>query len=218
MYSLQRILSTLVVLLTLSLLPAIAQQSDRNLRHATAFAYKDFQPARINLKDRRFTRVEANVFLKNGRLIYRQNGKVLEAQTDNIANIVFADSSLYLPVGKQVAQVVAIRDTNAILRITTIDQHRLRAETTGGENLPYFEIEELGVFVETDGSKEASREYPIKHTFYIKHGDAIFPANETAFRKHLNPELKEPFRLLMHEKYWSWQHVPSLQILLDYLN
>lgn len=216
MHTLLRLYAALT-LLVMAFVPTTAQQSDRNLRHATALVYKEFQPARIDLKDRRFTRVEANVFLKNGRLVYLQKGKTLEANTDNIVSIRFADSTLYLPVGRQVARVLAERDTNAILCVTTIDQVRLRAETTGGENLPYFEIEELGVFVETDGSKNASREYPIKHTFYIKHGADIFPANETAFRRHLNPELKEPFRLLMHEKYWSWQDAASLHLLLDYL-
>ncbi|MDO4714754.1 MAG: hypothetical protein Q4A44_00515 [Bacteroidales bacterium] len=212
-----RALVTLLAYSALSL-SASAQQADRDLRSPTAFIYQDFQPTRINLKDRRFTRVEANIFLKNGRLIYRHKGKVLEASTDNIVSIVFADSIRYIPIGLQVARVVTERDTNAILCITTIDQKRLKSETTGGDNLPYFELEDLGLFIETDGSKSASREYPIKHNYYIKHGEVIFPANQTQFRRHLNPSLKEAFRLLMHEKYWSWGDEPSLIMLLDYLN
>ena len=206
------------MMIAASLHTAVAQQGMVDKRSQTAFEWPEFRSARIYLADLRFVRTEANVFLKNSTLCYMDKDRVMELNLGNVLSIDF-DSVQYLPLqGKQVARVVAVKDGRKLLRLRTIDLDKLRSETQGGDNLPFFEIEDLNVFMEIDGDKEANvKQYPLRDRYYYMSGDKLIEANETKFKKHLKPELREKFRETMLNKYWSWSDEHSLTLLLDFI-
>ncbi len=212
-----RFIYIVLAMLCLGSLSTMAQQSLEDKRSATPFFYKDFKPAKIILKDNRFVRVDANIFLKNGRLIFKDKGKVLESTADNILQVEF-DSAVFMLKDKQMLEVVAKKGANRLLRLVTIDQQKLKDETTGGDNLPFFELADLNVFIELDGDKqENARLYPLTTSYYFHTPKGYIDANQTQFKKHLRPELKEKFRDLMFNKYWSWKDAQSLTLLLDFI-
>ena len=45
----------------------------------------------------------------------------------------------------------------------------------------------------------------------------IVPANESDFKKSMDPAKEAQFKELMKDRFWSWRDPKSLQMLLDFL-
>ncbi|MGM9694137.1 MAG: hypothetical protein ACI3YC_03925, partial [Alloprevotella sp.] len=144
-----RLLTALLFLLTAAL-PTDAQQAQELKRSKTIFVFPEFQDAKIRQSFGRFAKAKANIFLKDGSLCYVEGDKIMKAYTEGIFGVIFNDSIEYMKVDSVMARVVAKKDYNTLLRLTTVDMARYREETEGGANLPFFEISEMRLFLHTD--------------------------------------------------------------------
>lgn len=215
----KKMLLSLVVLLMISL-PIAAQQSKELKRSQSALYFPEFKDAKILQPFGRYTKAKANILLKNGALCYLEGEKIMQAYTKNILGVEF-DSIKYMKVDEtQMGRIVASKGFNHLLCVTRVDMDKYKAETEGGENLPFLDIPDAGAFFEIDSDGQ-KREYdngiPLeeRYYFYIK-GD-IIPANETQFKKKVRPEMKKAFKNLMADRWWSWKDEESLKQLLPYL-
>lgn len=182
-------------------------------------AFSTFRPAKIlQTFGRSVTTNEANIFLKNSTLVFKENGKVKQAYMKNIIGAVFDDSIRYVTLDSIMGRLVSQRGRNKLVCVTTIDMDRYKSLTTGGENLPFFQIEELNLFLDIDGDKRPeSKGLPLKYTYYFIVNGTIYPANEKTIKKLVRPEMKAAFKHLMYDKFWSWKDAASLTQLFVYL-
>ena len=209
-----------LLLLLLFCGPVAAQQSKQLKRSKTALYFPEFKDAKIIQPFGRFVKAKANILLKNGALCYMEGDTIMQAYTQNILGVEFDTVSYKKIDDVQMGRVLANKGYNYLLCVTKVDMDKYKAETEGGENLPYLEIADIGAFFEIDSDSQ-KREYdngiPLedKYYFYIK--GEIVPANETQIKKHVRPEMKKAFKRLMADRWWSWYDEESLKQILPYL-
>lgn len=199
-------------------LSAAAQQQTGDKRSKTPFVFETFRDAKILQTFGRKTTAQANILLKNSALCYMQDGKVMQAFTQNVLGVEF-DSIRYMKVNEeQMGRVLASKGYNHLLCVTSVNMEKYRAETVGGDNLPFLEITDAGAFFEIDGEKfDYDKGLPLRDKYYFHIKGQVVPANETTFKKIIRPEMKKAFKGLMSDKFWSWNDPRSLTMLLEYL-
>ena len=206
------------LLLTLTgIFQAVAQQQIEQKRSLIPFVFPEFKDAKVLQTFGRSVKAKANIMLRNGALCYLDGDKILQAYTRNIIGVEF-DSVRYMKVDSAMGRVVAQKGYNYLLCVTTVDMNKYRAETTGGENLPFFEIDELNVFIDLQRDvRDADKGLPLEDKYYFSIMGDVIPANQSHFEKYVRPELKSKFRELMENRIWSWKEEKDLVELLDYL-
>ena len=201
-------------------IPTVAQQSRQLRRSKTALYFPEFKDAKILQPFGRSVKAKANILLKNGALCYLEGDKIMQAYTQNILGVEFDTVSYRKVDEEQMGRVLATKGFNSLLCVTKVDMDKYKAETEGGENLPYLEITDVGAFYEIDSDSQ-KREYdngiPLKDKYYFYIKGEIVPANETKIKKYVRPEMKKAFKRLMADRWWSWYDEESLKQILPYL-
>lgn len=103
----KKILFLLIALAFSFAAPANAQQNQQLRRSRSIFLYPEFQKAKIRQSFGRFVEAEANIYLKDASLVYKENGKIMRAYTKGIFGVTFADTAEYVKVDSVMARVVA---------------------------------------------------------------------------------------------------------------
>ena len=192
------------------------QQSD--LRSHNIFAFPSFQDVKVLQPFGRFVKAKGNILLKNGAFCFEQNGKIMQANTQNILGVDF-DSIKYKKIDATLmGRVIAEQKYNYLLCATTINMKQLEEETMGGTNAPFLDIVDAGQLYEIDGNSfEYDKGYPLQKKYYFMVQGKIVPANETQIKKLVRPEMKTAFKHLMEDRSWSWKDEKSLAQILGYL-
>lgn len=207
----------LAVLLAGLSLAAAAQQNQALRRSSTVFLFPEFRDATIRQTFGRTLKAKANIFLKDASLCYMDNGKVMRAYTKGITGVDF-DTLRFMKVDSAMARVVAQKGYNYLLCVTNVNLARYHEETTGGSELPFFEMSDLNVFLQLDGQqREEDKGLPLQDKYYFNVQGRIIPANESAFKKVITDDQLKPFKALMANRFWSWADPESLVMLFDFL-
>ena len=122
-------------------------------------------------------------------------------------------------------RVVACQGYNYLLCVTTVNMNLLKEETYSSNSAGFFDLDipsasgvNVNTFFELDRDKRDSDVgYPLQDKYYFWLSGKEVPANETQVKKYVRPEMKEAFRTLMADRFWSWSDEKSLKQLLMYL-
>lgn len=204
-------------------LPMMAQQAQEDKRSNSQLVFPDFQDAKINQTFGRSIKAKVNILYRNGALCFidETDGKVRQAFAKNIISVDF-DSVRYMKIDTvAMGRVVAQQGYNTLLRLTTIDMARYKELTTGGTDLPFFEIDMAGLgvsqFMDLSGAEQqANKGYPLKDEFFFNLKGKIIPAKEKFVKKNVRHDMKTAFKNLMADRWWSWKDEKSLAKLLMY--
>lgn len=214
----KKILFLLIALAFSFAAPANAQQNQQLRRSRSIFLYPEFQKAKIRQSFGRFVEAEANIYLKDASLVYKENGKIMRAYTKGIFGVTFADTAEYVKVDSVMARVVAKKGFNSLLCKTTVNMARYREEESGGSGMDFFEMSDFNVFMNmNDDQRDDDLGIPLQDKYYFSVKGFIVPANESDFKKNMDPAKEAQFKELMKDRFWSWRDPKSLQMLLDFL-
>ena len=164
----------------LSALPASAQQALVMKRSQTPLLYPEFREAKILQPFGRFVTAKANIFLKDGSLVYLDDktGKVMRAYVSNIIGVNFGDSVRYLKVDSVMARVVAEKNYNYLLCNTHVNMSLYREETDGTRGMDFFDMPDSGVFLNLDSQKRNDDNgIPLTDTYYFSIKGTVIKAN-----------------------------------------
>ena len=159
-----------------------------------------------------------NIFLRDASLIFLKNDKKMKANLLNVIEVAFGDT-VYRKAGEQLGRVIAEKNGNYLVEITTVDMEAMREAERRNENTSFLDLPEFNIFIETDGDYYGNTiepKFPLKAVYYFLKGGVPFKASESEFKKHLRKEKKKEFKELMKDRYWSWKDAESLKRLLDY--
>lgn len=210
----------ILLLALLSALPASAQQALVMKRSQTPLLYPEFREAKILQPFGRFVKAKANIFLKDGSLVYLDDktGKVMRAYVSNIIGVNFGDSVRYLKVDSVMARVVAEKNYNYLLCNTHVNMSLYREETDGTRGMDFFDMPDSGVFLNLDSQKRNDDNgIPLTDTYYFSIKGTIIKANESEFKKFVSKDQMQAFKVLKENRFWSWKDAESLKMLLDFL-
>ena len=212
---------TLLAWLAAALLwPAAAQQQVETRRTKSVFANPEFVEAKVLQPFGRSVKAKANILLKNSTLCFMRGDTILEAYVANVLGVEF-DSIHYMNVNdKQMARVVAEKDYCYLLCVTTINMSQVARECAGSENV----LSDIGDgqlaarFAEAMSTDYSMKNgFPLQDKYYSHIRGQIIPANQTAFKPFVKPEMKNAFKRLMNDKWWSWKDPASLAQLFTYI-
>lgn len=212
---------TLLAWLAAALLwPAVAQQQVETRRTKSVFANPEFVEAKVLQPFGRSVKAKANILLKNSTLCFMRGDTILEAYVANVLGVEF-DSIHYMKVNdKQMARVVAEKDYCYLLCVTTINMSQVARECAGSENV----LSDIGDgqlaarFAEAMSTDYSMKNgFPLQDKYYFNIRGQIIPANQTAFKPFVKPEMKNAFKRLMNDKWWSWKDPASLAQLFTYI-
>lgn len=210
----------ILLLALLSALPASAQQALVMKRSQTPLLYPEFREAKILQPFGRFVIAKANIFLKDGSLVYLDDktGKVMRAYVSNIIGVNFGDSVRYLKVDSVMARVVAEKNYNYLLCNTHVNMPLYREETDGTRGMDFFDMPDTGVFLNLDSQKRNDDNgIPLTDTYYFSIKGTVIKANESEFKKFVSKDQMQAFKVLKENRFWSWKDAESLKMLLDFL-
>lgn len=210
----------ILLLALLSALPASAQQALVMKRSQTPLLYPEFREAKILQPFGRFVTAKANIFLKDGSLVYLDDktGKVMRAYVSNIIGVNFGDSVRYLKVDSVMARVVAEKNYNYLLCNTHVNMSLYREETDGTRGMDFFDMPDNGVFLNLDSQKRNDDNgIPLTDTYYFSIKGTVIKANESEFKKFVSKDQMQAFKVLKENRFWSWKDAESLKMLLDFL-
>lgn len=202
---------------------AYAQQVQEEKRSDSQLVFPQFENAKVRQPMGRVTRARCNIMYKNAALCFidEHDGKIRQATVDNIIGVDF-DSCRYVKVDElAMGLVVGEQEGMKLLRVTTIDMDRYRELTGGSTDLPYVSLElgnGAGTFMDLSGNEQQSNTgYPLKDrwVFQLRNGTFV-PATERNVKRHVKKELKEAFKTLMGDRWWSWHDEASLKKLFMY--
>ena len=207
-------------LVTVMLWPAAAQQQVETRRTKSVFANPEFVEAKVLQPFGRSVKAKANILLKNSTLCFMRGDTILEAYVANVLGLEF-DSIHYMKVNdKQMARVVAEKDYCYLLCVTTINMSQVARECAGSENV----LSDIGDgqlaarFAEAMSTDYSMKNgFPLQDKYYFNIRGQIIPANQTAFKPFVKPEMKNAFKRLMNDKWWSWKDPASLAQLFTYI-
>ena len=207
-------------LVTVILWPAAAQQQVETRRTKSVFANPEFVEAKVLQPFGRSVKAKANILLKNSTLCFMRGDTILEAYVANVLGVEF-DSIHYMKVNdKQMARVVAEKDYCYLLCVTTINMSQVARECAGSENV----LSDIGDgqlaarFAEAMSTDYSMKNgFPLQDKYYFNIRGQIIPANQTAFKPFVKPEMKNAFKRLMNDKWWSWKDPASLAQLFTYI-
>lgn len=207
-------------LVTVMLWPAAAQQQVETRRTKSVFANPEFVEAKVLQPFGRSVKAKANILLKNSTLCFMRGDTILEAYVANVLGVEF-DSIHYMKVNdKQMARVVAEKDYCYLLCVTTINMSQVARECAGSENV----LSDIGDgqlaarFAEAMSTDYSMKNgFPLQDKYYFNIRGQIISANQTAFKPFVKPEMKNAFKRLMNDKWWSWKDPASLAQLFTYI-
>ena len=207
-------------LVTVMLWPAAAQQQVETRRTKSVFAHPEFVGAKVLQPFGRSVKAKANILLKNSTLCFMRGDTILEAYVANVLGVEF-DSIHYMKVNdKQMARVVAEKDYCYLLCVTTINMSQVARECAGSENV----LSDIGDgqlaarFAEAMSTDYSMKNgFPLQDKYYFNIRRQSIPANQTACKPFVKPEMKNAFKRLMNDKWWSWKDPASLAQLFTYI-
>lgn len=195
-----------------------AQQVQVERFSKTPYVFNDFRDAKIKFAFGGKGTAKANIFLRDASLIFLKNDKKMKANLLNVIEVAFGDT-VYRKAGEQLGRVIAEKNGNYLVEITTVDMEAMRESERRNENTSFLDLPEFNIFIETDGDYYGNTiepKFPLKAVYYFLKGGVPFKASESEFKKHLRKEKKKEFKELMKDRYWSWKDAESLKRLLDY--
>ncbi len=195
-----------------------AQQVQVERFSKTPYVFNDFRDTKIKFAFGGKGTAKANIFLRDASLIFLKNDKKMKANLLNVIEVAFGDT-VYRKAGEQLGRVIAEKNGNYLVEITTVDMEAMREAERRNENTSFLDLPEFNIFIETDGDYYGNTiepKFPLKAVYYFLKGGVPFKASESEFKKHLRKEKKKEFKELMKDRYWSWKDAESLKRLLDY--
>lgn len=185
---------------------------EKEIRRTTVF--DTFQPAVVSTIDgRKLVLRQANIFLRNGNLIYKENGKNMLANIERIKTVDIAGRH-YLRADSLLAYVTDSVGRNALLEATIIDMEAFAAEMRNNRIVTDFRISDMVGITTTDLRAEEDITYPVINYFFFKTGDKVFHAEERTVRNNISKDKRRLFTAIIQNPMFKWEDRTSLIKLL----
>lgn len=212
----------LLIICLLCSITTFAQQAREEKRSQTALLFPEYRDAKILQPFGRFVKAKANIWLKDGSLIYldEKTKKPMRAYVQNITGVTFDDTLRYMKVDSVMARVVAQKGYNYLLCNTHVNMPQYKEETYGGKGMDNFTVELPGseTFIALDTqTRDDEKGIPLTDTYYFNIKGTVIPANESQFKNFVSKDQMQAFKVLKENRFWSWKDPESLKMLLDFL-
>lgn len=212
----QKLFLITTLLLALTSQAIRAQIVDGRTNDVTFF--HDYQPATILLASGKLNRqAAANIFLKNGALIYKSQGKVMQANMDVVSRVMFGERQ-FMKVDNKLAEVVDSCGENLLVMVSLINMEGLNTEILNNSTITNISTgaNHIGV-TRVDASPE-SLNYPVDEIYYFVVNDKIVLAHERDARRAAGRKKLRAYETLTSPYSFRWTDRNCLMEILKLLS
>lgn len=201
------------LLLIVAALTATAAMAQERRLEATMF--KEFKPAVITFSDgRKINQPLANVFLKNGALLFPKGDYTMEANMGNISAVDFADRH-FVTIDQQLAyRVDSVEGGNALYCIELFDQETYNRNLRNNINISNLDLGDQISTTTIDINTEEDYKLPVFRHFYMQLDGQMVKVHERELNRKLNKEQRAMMKRIMALPDFSWQREETLMQLL----
>lgn len=205
------------ILLTCLLVPAAISLSAQHYVGSTSHTtlYETYQPARITLSSGNvIMQKQANVFLKNARLVFKSGRHDMLANMNQVQKVEFADKS-FVRLDTMLAEVADVVGTNRILCTTTIDLDAYNNQKINDRVISNFQIGTDQVSATSIDTSPSNEQFPLVRTYYFEIDGKIVKTHERTLRRMLPKAKRSRFDFYLQLPDFSWYDVASLRKVLE---
>ena len=203
---------TLLILCSTIVVNCFAQILPNRIYRTTVF--ETFRPAIITLNNGKLLKQsEANVFLKNGTLLYKRGRLNMEADMRQIKSVQFDDRS-FVMVDSALAMVVDSLNGYKLLCMSLIDIDAYRTQLLNNRQITNLELREFVNVNGSDASPEVKSSYPLRNIFFYDIDGKIIKVHERNIKKLVKSENRRYYKILIQSPDFSWEDPKSLVKLL----
>ena len=180
--------------------------------------YETYQPAKVKLVSGSvITQKEANIFLKNGRLLFKKGNHDMEADMKQILAVEFEDRS-YIRFDTILAFVVDTVGSNRILCTTTIDIDAFNKQKMNDRIISNFRLGDSQITAASLEAPDDDNLYPLVHNFYMQIDGEIVKSHERVLRRMLPKDKRSRLDFYMRQPSFSWSDIGCLREVLELFN
>ena len=177
--------------------------------------YEKYQPARITLYNGKvIMQKEANIFLKNGRLLFKKGMFDMVADMAPIQTVEFADRQ-YVKVDTILATVIDTLGGNRLLCTTTIDLAAFNNRAVNDRVITSLQLggDQVG---STDIDLSAgNKQYPLVNNYFFEIDGKIVELHERTIRRLLPKKKRDRFDFYLQMPEFDWFDKSSLHKILE---
>ncbi len=182
--------------------------------------FKQFKPATIHMSSGKVVRAsQANVFLKNGALLFLRGEYTMEANMGTINRVLF-DSLTFVNIENQLALLVDSVGKNRLYCVTLIDMEAYIGNLKNSVILSSNPFEDLMngsdqlsyTTVELENREDMS--LPLIRQFYYLYNGEIVKVHEREISRKIPKTKRHIYRSIMALPDFSWLDVQSLMKML----
>lgn len=201
-----------------AIVSAIAPAQDALVKTTMITIYKDFQPARITLTNGKVVaEKQANIFIKNGALLYKHGVTTMQANMKQIKDVDFADRS-YVRIDSLLAYVVDTVKQNKLLCATLLDMDAYRSQMINDRQITDLNIgDNVGVTTIEGMASDEDNQFPLVNHFYYEINGKIVSAHERDIRAIMPKDKRRAYKTIIQSPNFGWSNANSLLKILELL-
>lgn len=177
--------------------------------------YEKYQPAKITLASGKvILQKQANIFLKNGRLLFKNGNVDMEANMMQIKSVEFNDK-LYVRMDTILAVVVDTVKNNRVLCTTTIDMEAYSKQRLNDRVISNFQMSDQFVSATSVEAPDEDYSFPLVNQFFLEINGKVVRSHERTIRRMLPKAKRDRLDFYMKQPDFSWSDRKSLCQVLE---
>lgn len=157
----------------------------------------------------------ANIFLKNGALVYKKGATTLEAEMSGIESVDFPDRT-YIKVDTALAYVVDTVDNKKLLCSTLIDMDAYTTILLNSREMTNLQMTSFMNITTMESMDEAST-FPLMRVYYYQIDGKILNVHERPILKYADKDKRRLITNIIQQPDFSWKNEESLMEILKLL-
>lgn len=176
--------------------------------------FKEYQPAVITLKSGNLNHQrQANVFLKNGGLLYKSGQNIMEANMDQVMSVKFGERQ-FIKHGSHLVEVVySLPNGNKIVLERSINIDGFKREILNNSTITNIDMGDLLGVTRVDNGETFS--FPVDNVYYFKLGDKFVTCGEREVKHAAGKKRMEAYEAVVNAYGFRWNNLDNLKSLLE---
>ena len=204
----------LVLCFTISVITTATAQHFAGFTNRTTL-YETYQPAEVTLYSGKVIhQKQANIFLRNGRLLYKSGNHDMEANMKQIKAVKFQDK-YFVSIDTTLALIVDTIADRQILCTTIIDLEAYSNLKKNERVISNFHMEWDMVSAASIELPDEDFQYPLMSSYYVKIDKELVPIQERPLRRLLPKDKRSRFDFILKLSDFNWTNRNSLQLILE---
>lgn len=178
--------------------------------------YEAYQPAEITLYNGQVIQQKAaNIFLRNGRLLFKSGRHDMEANMAQVRSVRFADR-YFVSIDTTLALVVDTIANSRILCTTIIDLEAYSQLKINERIISNIHLEwDMINAVSSNERPDSDVQYPLINHFYVEIDGKVVKVDERTLRRMLPRDKQSRFDFYLQMPDFNWTSRNSLTLILE---